>query len=370
MPTKIRPCAAPSEPKVRLPFATVRFRAGPGRDDAPRIALRSASRSAPFTIGRAGPAFSAPRRGPVTRRAFVPPEGSGRPSRGGRSGSLFRIRRGALPRPSPRRRSGGSRAPGTRYVSRVWSRPSRCRIVACRSWTWTGSSTTWKPRSSVLPSVMPGLMPPPASHMVNACGMVVAAQAAAERGVRLDHRRAAELAAPDDQRVVEQPAPLQVEHQRRGGPVGLAALGLQAAGDVGVVVPALVIEVDEPDAPLDQPAGEQAVVGERRLARLGAVEGQRLRRLAARGPSAPGRSTACGRPSRRRRSAWRSRGRRRRRGAARFRSPIRSSDSRWSLASTPGGLVTLRIGSPLERNGTPWYDGRQEAAATSWPPRR
>ena len=39
-----------------------------------------------------------------------------------------------------------------------------------------------------------------------------------------------------------------------------------------VVVPVGVIELDEPHAALDQPPGEQAVVGERRLAGLGAVE--------------------------------------------------------------------------------------------------
>ena len=26
-------------------------------------------------------------------------------------------------------------------VSRVWSMPRQCSIVACRSWTWTGSRT-------------------------------------------------------------------------------------------------------------------------------------------------------------------------------------------------------------------------------------
>src|SRR5262245_58131795 len=31
--------------------------------------------------------------------------------------------------------------PSKRYVSRSWSRPSRCRMVACRSCTWTRSST-------------------------------------------------------------------------------------------------------------------------------------------------------------------------------------------------------------------------------------
>jgi hypothetical protein len=40
---------------------------------------------------------------------------------------------------------------------------------------------------------------------------------------------------------------------------------------VAVVVPVGVIELHEPHAALDQPAGQQAVVGERRLARLGAV---------------------------------------------------------------------------------------------------
>ena len=38
----------------------------------------------------------------------------------------------------------------------------------------------------------------------------------------LHHRRAAELAAPDDERVVEQPALLQVLDQRRAGLVGVA----------------------------------------------------------------------------------------------------------------------------------------------------
>ena len=43
--------------------------------------------------------------------------------------------------------------------------------------------------------------------------MVVAARAAAQRRVAFDHRRAAELATPDDQRVVEQAALLQILDQ-------------------------------------------------------------------------------------------------------------------------------------------------------------
>ena len=101
--------------------------------------------------------------------------------------------------------------------------------------------------------------------------MVVAAVVAA-----LDHRRAAELAAPDDQRVVEQAALLQVLDQRRAGLVGVARSSFfRSADEVAVLVPRLVEDLHEPHAPLDQPAGQQAVVGERRLARLGAVHLER-----------------------------------------------------------------------------------------------
>ena len=62
--------------------------------------------------------------------------------------------------------------------------------------------------------------------------MMVAAHASAQCRVGLDHRRAAELAAPDHQRVVEQPALLEIEDQGGAGPVGLSALGLQSPGDV------------------------------------------------------------------------------------------------------------------------------------------
>jgi len=49
------------------------------------------------------------------------------------------------------RRSGGSRGRRGGKVSFSWSKPSRCRIVACKSWTWTRFSTAWKPNSSVAP---------------------------------------------------------------------------------------------------------------------------------------------------------------------------------------------------------------------------
>ena len=88
--------------------------------------------------------------------------------------------------------------PWKRNVSLVWSRPSRCRIVACRSWTWTRSSTTLKPSSSVLPMDEAGLDAAAGQPHREGVDVVVAADRLAD----LAHRRAAELAAPDHQRVV------------------------------------------------------------------------------------------------------------------------------------------------------------------------
>ena len=75
-------------------------------------------------------------------------------------------------------------------------------------------------------------------------------------------RRAAELAAPDHQRVVEQPARAQVRQQAGDRPVdgpgvpGVA--GLQAA----VLVPVAVRQLDEADAGLDEAPGQQALAAE------------------------------------------------------------------------------------------------------------
>ena len=95
----------------------------------------------------------------------------------------------------------------------------------------------------------------------------------------LGHRRAAELAGPDDQRVVEHAALLQVGDQRHAGAVDLLGLQRDALLHAAVMVPVLVIELDEPHAALGQPAGEQAVRGERAVARLAAVELETFCRL-------------------------------------------------------------------------------------------
>ena len=104
---------------------------------------------------------------------------------------------------------------------------------------------------------MPGLMPPPAIQTGKQRGMVVAAVVVAGQ-LALAVDRAAELAAPDDQRVVEQAALLEVGDQGVAGLVDVLALGGQVAGEVAVLVPAAVEDLHEPDVALGQPAGQQA----------------------------------------------------------------------------------------------------------------
>ena len=77
-------------------------------------------------------------------------------------------------------------------------------MVACMSWTWTGSSVMFQAKSSVSPWTCPAFTPPPASHEAEGAAEVVAAVGLGR--VALAERRAAEFAAPDDERVVEQAA--------------------------------------------------------------------------------------------------------------------------------------------------------------------
>ena len=84
----------------------------------------------------------------------------------------------------------------------------------------------------------------------------------------LGDRQAAELAAPDHQRLVEQPALVEVGQQAGDRLVGLAGELLVVPLDVGVAVPgelvvhAARVDLDEADAALDQAAGRQALAGD------------------------------------------------------------------------------------------------------------
>ena len=91
------------------------------------------------------------------------------------------------------------------------------------------------------------------------------------------HRHAAELAAPDHQRVVPQAAALQVGEQRGDGAVGAAAhLGV-ITEDIVVSVPAVRVarvKLHEPDAPLQQSPREQTARAE--LGGLGIAQAVKL----------------------------------------------------------------------------------------------
>ncbi len=77
----------------------------------------------------------------------------------------------------------------------------------------------------------PALTPPPASHMVKPSGLWSRPSAPLQR------RRAAELAAPEDQRVVEQAARFQVLEQAGDRLVDLAGVLRVALLEVAVLVP-------------------------------------------------------------------------------------------------------------------------------------
>ena len=116
-------------------------------------------------------------------------------------------------------------------------------------------------------------------------GVVVSADVRASGRAALAERRAAKLAHPDDQRLLQEAAALEVGDQRGDGTVHRRASADQVVADVltgigAVEVPAPVEELHEPNALLDQAAGEQAVIGEARRAGLRPVLGKDACRLA------------------------------------------------------------------------------------------
>ena len=88
--------------------------------------------------------------------------------------------------------------------------------------------------------------------------MVVAAVVRG-RELALRVHRAPELSAPQDQRLVEEAAALQVGEQRRLRLVDCLGLELDLARQVPVLVPAAHVELDEAHAALGEPPREQAV---------------------------------------------------------------------------------------------------------------
>ena len=91
--------------------------------------------------------------------------------------------------------------------------------------------------------------------------------------------RAAKLAAPDHQRVVEQPALLEVFDQGGAGLVGVLRLGLDASGQAPVMIPVAMTKLNEADAAFGQSPRQEAIVRVGRRARFRAVHLQHFFRL-------------------------------------------------------------------------------------------
>ncbi len=71
---------------------------------------------------------------------------------------------------------------------------------------------------------------------------------------------AAELTAPDNQRVVEQAALFEIENQRGRSLIGVVALTSNRLRQGQVLVPAAMDELDEPHAALGQSSSQQAIL--------------------------------------------------------------------------------------------------------------
>ena len=107
---------------------------------------------------------------------------------------------------------------------------------------------------------------------------VMIAASCALAGLR--HWRAAEFAAPYDESVLEQSAPLEVGDESGNGLIHRrAAVVFHEVDNAVVVIPAAMIKLDEPHTTLGQAACEQAVATEGAVAGLAAVEAQHLFRF-------------------------------------------------------------------------------------------
>ena len=127
--------------------------------------------------------------------------------------------------------------------------------------------------------------------------MVAAVVRLRQRALPVD--RAAELAAPDHERAVEQAALLQIGQKRAGRLIGVLALRADVVGQVAMLVPAAVQDLHDAHAALDQPPRQQRACGERAgLLHLRAVHLQRSLRSLRQVGQLRHAASACGTPFR------------------------------------------------------------------------
>ena len=73
--------------------------------------------------------------------------------------------------------------------------------------------------------------------------------------------RAAKLASPNDQRVVQEPTGFEILHESVAGLVDVFALHRQSACDVAVRIPVVQINLHKPHSPLHHASRHQGSVG-------------------------------------------------------------------------------------------------------------
>ncbi len=85
--------------------------------------------------------------------------------------------------------------------------------------------------------------------------MIASVVVAGEAALGVDG--ATEFTAPDDEGILEETVAFEILDETVGGLINVATLGGHASADIGVVIPVVVIDLDEADAALDEAAGEQ-----------------------------------------------------------------------------------------------------------------
>src|SRR6516162_3354666 len=87
----------------------------------------------------------------------------------------------------------------------------------------------------------------------------------------LDHRSAAEFAAPDDECVVEHVALLQIFDKRGASLISPLAIFFEIGDEIAMLIPGFMEKLDKTNATFDETPREKAIVGEGRCAGFSAV---------------------------------------------------------------------------------------------------
>src|SRR5262245_2618759 len=83
---------------------------------------------------------------------------------------------------------------------------------------------------------------------------------------------AAEFPTPDDERVVEESAALEVRQEGSAGLIRHLRLGSDAIRKAAVMIPVAMNQLNEPDPAFHEASCQEAIIGEGRLAWPGPVE--------------------------------------------------------------------------------------------------